>query len=1485
MEFDFKKIREHEGTRSGGFEEMICQLAYYEYHQKQSVRFIRKDGAGGDAGVECYWVMADGNEYCWQAKYFINEFGRRQLQQLEKSFVRAIEKHPRMSKYFVCIPRDIFDGRVKDKNSNTGIRKSNWDKFLDYCLKASSGREIEIVLWSKHHIQNKLMLDLPSMHGKAEFWFDVPLLNTNKIKKVTKDSIQSLSRRYLPQYHVDSAIFEYFDALSCNSNWIQKIENAIHLIISLLDRILSKLNDLKERNTGNSSEALLKHLCNTLFDVGELLRVSRAQDRDIHKNASEVLTDVSRCFRSIRDLEAEYFSEESKRILLSLLHHVETNLRELVQDDKLLVSQAGVMLLVGDAGMGKSHTFGEYSRRALDSNSPVVLVLGQQYRGGSIIDVFRELLDLRNFSDKTILGVLNSFGETNGQRIVLAVDAINEGECFKGWQENLYSFFSTLKQYPNIALVLSCRSTYLDYVIPEVLTEEKLPRVMHTGFQNIQEIAFNKLLPQHYSPNYSIPFLPVEYTNPLFLTTICLARPESFARQSLRDSNSLFNLVDNYIELFERKIALQKQVNVEENTLRIVLATFASHMFPNAVHGLPINVARNLVNDLDPNPSIGPPLYSILVDEGVLLQDWVEPDCFGVKFTFEKIQDVFIATSLLRPQGNLLPKAELTKILKILLGSVALNSSTRGVVEAAFVVVPEWYQIELRNTLEEEYANNRALCDDLFIQSLRYRSINSVTETTVELFEESMKSGLTASHFDSMIALGTNPKHLLNSEFIHDVLGRMSMADRDGSWNKFLINSCATSGDYESSNPGRLVKWGKSVEVSSIDDHVLLHSLVVLTWFLSSSNRLLRDQSTKVMVRLLVSKPQKLVILLNKFTTNNDPYLVERLLAVVYGVSCYLQNPTVSKEIGLLTKRILEHSISNYPHLLLFDYAQNTIDVIRHFTSLPLKKEHWVRNNGIQRIEPPRDFSNREFEKLLEDKSSDHIIRSIAGFPGDFGKYTLGCVKYWSATVIGRKKAESGYEVRKRFAKEHLSGELQKQYLDHIEEAKCAIKRTLDIPLAPETIFEVLTSDTDTVEEIIENNNKSIQTRIEDQLSEDEIEQFTWIRRTRMNSFAEFSRRRAQRWIVKRAYDIGWNDAHFRDLDNHISRIRLDGRRFLERVGKKYQWIALHEFLARVAANYHYLGAARVHENETEEFVGPHQIWMRDIDPTCIEHVNKDEGNRDLEHAWWQPFEFPWPTQPEYLLQKQVVDCEQVVPPYERLVKVRQPGQDINWIVLHGESYQRESGSALYYLDCWYRMHSIIVKSSDVSKLLSAVEGKSLANPNLFSFHNTLNLQGYFGEYPWHPMFDAFRQKGGLDSYEVGDIDIEQLVPYSEYTWEAGQPDFSISQSVTINLPSLDLIEEIGMERRNNKGEWFVDDTLAFIDPSVKENGPPHALVNEALLNSWLEENKLSLVWFFGGEKSLVESGIHNLKQRTTFSAFCYLQNGSFVVKEWFDKI
>lgn len=107
-DIDFAKIRAYDGSRHTGFEELCSQLASLEDQPAGSV-FIRK-GRGGDAGVECFLRLSDGNERGWQAKY-VPEWTASLSKQLDKSARAALTKHPRLTELIVCLPFDLSDSR------------------------------------------------------------------------------------------------------------------------------------------------------------------------------------------------------------------------------------------------------------------------------------------------------------------------------------------------------------------------------------------------------------------------------------------------------------------------------------------------------------------------------------------------------------------------------------------------------------------------------------------------------------------------------------------------------------------------------------------------------------------------------------------------------------------------------------------------------------------------------------------------------------------------------------------------------------------------------------------------------------------------------------------------------------------------------------------------------------------------------------------------------------------------------------------------------------------------------------------------------------------------------------------------------------------------------------------------------------------------------------------------------------------------------
>ena len=164
INIDWNAIRPLNGARADGFEELCAQLADAE--KPAGAAFNRKGTL--DAGVECYATLADRSEWGWQAKYWDN-LADSQWQQLDDSVGTALAKHPRLARYYVCVPLDRPDARIPGRQS----AKERWDnhvrKWTEWAT--SRGMSVEFIYWGSHELLERLA---KSEHvGRVRFWFDV----------------------------------------------------------------------------------------------------------------------------------------------------------------------------------------------------------------------------------------------------------------------------------------------------------------------------------------------------------------------------------------------------------------------------------------------------------------------------------------------------------------------------------------------------------------------------------------------------------------------------------------------------------------------------------------------------------------------------------------------------------------------------------------------------------------------------------------------------------------------------------------------------------------------------------------------------------------------------------------------------------------------------------------------------------------------------------------------------------------------------------------------------------------------------------------------------------------------------------------------------------------------------------------------------------------------------------------------------------------
>ena len=204
-DINFDRIRPHDGSRDAGFEELCSQLAALEAPPAGST-FLRK-GRGGDEGVECYWEYADGTETDWQGKYLFT-WDASLDSQLDELIRTALNKHPRLKKYVVCLPFDLPDAR-KTK------AKSAREKWNDWCVKwkkvaETKSRTLQIILWGRTELAARLAKDTAETGGRVLYWFGDEAFCKAWLAEQFEKARASLGARYTPETNVEVPICSRF---------------------------------------------------------------------------------------------------------------------------------------------------------------------------------------------------------------------------------------------------------------------------------------------------------------------------------------------------------------------------------------------------------------------------------------------------------------------------------------------------------------------------------------------------------------------------------------------------------------------------------------------------------------------------------------------------------------------------------------------------------------------------------------------------------------------------------------------------------------------------------------------------------------------------------------------------------------------------------------------------------------------------------------------------------------------------------------------------------------------------------------------------------------------------------------------------------------------------------------------------------------------------------------------------------------------------
>ena len=1481
MNINFSNIRTHSGSKNSGFEELVCQLAHLQ-KPDNALRFVRKEGAGGDAGVECYWVLSDESEICWQAKYFPDGMNPSRWKQIDKSFAAAIERHPNLAKYVVCLPLDKSDGRKKGGIGSPSVSfEDQWRDRLTRWKDMTRGRErsIEFEYWGKHEIISFLSIDTPSYSGRALYWFNELFLGFETFRKIADKARRNLGHRYTPDLHVDLPVARSFDGLCLNDQWWEDLAKRVQKLNYKKNLFFSKH---AENGAGTKEIKELRDKCSRMLGIltgGLNQRNFPSELQDVRNLLREISGYFLERIRRSKDYNAErnYFHDFFEEL---------EDFSNFLETKEVKAAEIKAVLLYGEAGIGKSHLLCDVSLRRIEKNLPTVLLLGSQYGGGNPVELVKDAVDLKQYRDSQVLGAIDAAAEACGSRILIVIDAINEGPNRDNWRNHLAGFLSELSEYDNIAVLLSCRSTYLRYILPESIDEERLVRIEHPGFRGYEHRATEIYLSQQGISKPSAPMLAPEFANPLFLKTCCQAlkaRGKSSFPKGLKGINDLFSF---YVESLEETVARKKRYTLGEKIVEDALKEFASKLFPDRLVGVPKGEARLLFNARDPNPNIGSSLFEELLDEGILSEDilYEFPDQGKpvIRFTYERFSDHFVALKIVEQNGSgniadiFSADGPLGKII-----SAGRSQGNAGIFEALAIIIAEKHKKELADILPDDTDIDEWQLAEMFSNTVIWRTPDSFSKRTLELLNRQIEVLRdTRAATEILLKLATEPEHPWNAGFLDSNLLGKEIAERDNFWSVpvALLGDSSKSSEKESAVT-TLIEWSCFGDIEEVEEERIKLCAVALLWFLTTSNREVRDRSTKSLARMLSRHPSLLPDLLRNFHSVNDPYLVERLYAAAYGAVCNTTDQEIISRVADTVFELVFEDRKPPPHMLLRDYARGILELALHRKLLPDHVDAGLFRPPYESEWPLENPSEEEIDALVGDEERDHYGIKDSLTWGDFGKYTMSCVHDWSPTPLTEPAPEIGYEVKKKFAEKHLRGKIKEEYLKKNKPLPSG--GTLFVPPSPydpegevrvignfegpvPSAAELFEHDDEDAKESERRQEAAakFEEDLREQVGDRNREYYRWLSGLRNDGPASFSRKWAQRWACKRAYELGWSRELFFDFERmHCSFGRGIGssNEAMERVGKKYQWIAFHEFLAHLSDNMHWIDRDHDHGGARSVCQGPWQIYQREIDPTIwIKETGERRSYPKQVNPWWQPCSSSFSGIRNLADQKKYLWEKEQVPEFSRLLWIKEPGTQNEWTVLRGFWWekQRENymGKDNFMLKTSFSISAIFVRKEH----LNSVEKKLKDGIGEYSFNVQVPPtphQCYLGEYPWHPVCESVSGWNGPEDGLGKLIQTEYFVPVSRYEWESGDNDYSIDRSLSFYLPAKELVESLELRRTyEDFGSWGNDDGVVFRDPSVKQDGPNYALIDSRKLNEWLDENGLDILWLIDGEKELLPS-------------------------------
>lgn len=1355
---NWSNIRTIDSSQQTGFEEFVCQLAKKENIPNKK-QFIRNGTP--DAGIECYWLLNNDEEIGWQAKYFLNSFTGTQWTEIKDSVLTALDKHPNLKKYILSVPYNPPDSRNRGEKTfltkwNEKVKKWKSDELQ------KTGRTIEIEAWWASDLISRL--NNPNCSGFINFWFDKTFLTEEWFKDQNTRAITNLGPRYSTELNVDVPINNCLEWISQSelfysevNTYLEKIQKWLSFVPSMTAnvKLAPFITDIKKYD----------QILNDDYQV-----FIKKNDLSQLESDTTKLSDLSKKIYRIAYQDTEDRDHDIKGKISPVFEEADELVKYLNGTPGRLFRNPYLMI-TGDKGTGKSHLLANIVTVRITKKLPSILILGQQIRTLEVPEQqILHNLDLQcTFSE--LLVALNCIGEQIHNRVLLIIDAINEGAGKEIWQNELAGFIQQFIKYENVGLIISLRSSYKPLFKEDCNAISDLLSIMnHPGFADVSSTAITEFF-SFYNMNLpTIPLLNPEFNNPLFLKLFCETNKDTEISCEKIEAINISTIFKDYVDKLNNHLSNTFNYSGLGNAVQDFLHQFIIVSLQNHYNYLEVDEIRAVNKKIVGEYNISGNFVTALESEGILLKDviWTKTEKYKEVYfiAYERLSDYYQAAALIENdtvttlQERFSEKGDLY---------IYLDNMFSGLLETWSIIIPQNVQKELFELIPE---SRKTLVFPAYLESLKWRSDNICTSKEIQsyLYNQFNKSAYRQSFFESIFLLAPNSKCYFNALWLNDFLYPFSLSERDYIWSITVCETVKSNYYDERSSYERIIDWAWSTEIKdTVNPNYIFLSCIALSWLLTVPNRRIRDTSTKALICLLTNRLDILLQLLRKFENVNDPYVSERLFAVAFGCAVRSENGNKLKELAEYTYNTVFNKTEVYPDILLRDYAKNLIQFC-------LYKKIKISIN-ISKIIPP--YKSESIEKLPSNEEIDNKYKTDYNSPN----YDQACnnILQSMTTEYGRGMCQYGDFGRYVFENKVYNW---KDYNANLLSNLCI------------------------------------------------------------------------KWIFEK---YGYTSLLFSKYDNSIGsgRSRPTGKE-QERVGKKYQWIAMHELLARLSDNAafypNYWG-----NKEKENYIGTFEPYVRDIDPTMINKIIKPVSI-DL---------------PEITVKIESTESDwyKDISEIPQNMKLIQDSSNQNYCLFKHNIYKNKKGKR--EREIWLWIQSYFVKKETVEQIFTYLSNNHIAKNQILE--PPTYYQIFSREYYWSDAYKYFTHNNVTKIMEAGNQEYEVIPSSIEYLWES-EFDCSKEEAIHIVKPTQFIVKKLNLHQRQNESYFYNNsDNLVLFDIGENQKNENGLFINKQILDSFLAKSDYTILWTLSGEKNIIGKFFPHISFLPEYSQVAYWNDGEIV--------